>query len=167
VKKLFIGIVAILFSANGLTGELEHLAESYLSAYKGNDLTRAATMLHCPESYSKRELLADRESIPKTLSIFIEEFGPLESYKLSDSNLYVAAMTGCGTAKYWEKNKPTKQLVYETIHSNGQDGYIMLSYAFINGKYVLAFANHGVPMLGEKSVIKIKQVYKRVANKGT
>ena len=94
MKKLLIGIVAILFSSNGLTGELENLAENYLSAYKEKELTRAAAMLHCPESYSKQELLADRESIPKTLSIFVEEFGSLKSYKLSGSNLYVAAMTG-------------------------------------------------------------------------
>ncbi len=167
MSKIYIGLLAIIFSTHAISGELENLAEAYLAAYKEKDHVRATEMLHCPESYSKQELQADRKSIPKTLSIYVEEFGPLISYKLSDNNLYIAAMSACGTAEYWKKNQPTKKLVYETIHSNGQDGYIMISFSLINGKYVLAFVNHGVPMLGEQSVSKIKAVYKRVENKGT
>ena len=167
MKKLIFGIVALCFSANGITGELEDLSEQYLSAYKKKDLRSATSQLHCPENYSKQEAQKDYESISKALSVFVDEFGVLETYKISQSNLYVAAMVACGTLEYWENNKPVKTLVYETKNTNGKIGYIIFSYSVINKEYVLAFVNHGIPMKGNESVNKIKQVYKDLASIGT
>ena len=167
MKKLIIGIIALCSSANGIAGELENLSEQYLSAYKEKDLRSATSQLHCPENYSKLETQKDHESISKALSVFIDEFGALKTYKVSQSNLYVAAMVACGTLEYWKINKPVKKLVYETKNIDGKNGYIILSYSVINKEYVLAFVNHGIPMKGNESVNRIKQVYKNLASIGT
>jgi hypothetical protein len=167
MKKIFIGIIVLCFSANGIAGELEGVSEQYLSAYKEKDLRSATSKLHCPENYSKQEAQKDHESISKALSVFIDEFGALETYKTSQDNLYVAAMVACGTLEYWENNKPVKTLVYETKNINGKNGYIIFSYSIINKEYVLAFVHHGIPMKGNESVNKIKQVYKNLASIGT
>ena len=167
MNRIIAGIIALCFSANGIAGELEGLSEKYLSAYKEKDLRGATSQLHCPENYSKQEIQKDHESISKALSVFLDEFGALETYKTSQSNLYVAAMVACGTLEYWEVNKPVKTLVYETKHIDGENGYIIFSYAVINKKYVLAFVKHGIPMKGNESVNKIKQVYKNLASIGT
>ncbi len=167
MKKNIITMLILLFSTSAISGELEIIAEDYLATFQRKKLDIAAKKLHCPESYSKQELDKDHKSIAKTLSIFIEEFGALNDYKVSKNNLYVAAMTACGTSKYWEANKPITQLVYETRNVNNTQGYIVFSFSRVNKRYVLAFVHHGLPRLGDSSVNKIKHVLKRLSDKNT
>ncbi len=156
-----------LFSTFVISGELEIIAEDYLDIFKEKKLKIAALKLHCPDFYSKQELDMDHKAIAKTLSIFIEEFGSLKDYKVSKNNMYLAAMTACGTSKYWKVNKPITQLIYETRNVNNTLGYIVFSFSRVNNRYVLAFVHHGLPMLGESSVNKIKHVLKRLSDKNT
>lgn len=165
MKKIILGAVLLLGATSTLAGQLESIAEKYLVAYKNDDLMSATKILHCPESYSLHILENEYKSISSTLSIFVQEFGELESYKISNNNLYVSVTIGCGTTEYWNKHKPIKKLVYKTKHKNNQAGYIVFSFSKIHGKFVLAFSNHGVPMLGASSVNKIKNVIKRISNK--
>jgi len=167
MNNLVVATILYLLSSLVVAGEVELIAESYLASFQKMDMEGATKMLHCPELYSKKELNDDHESIEKTLSIFAEEFGLLKSYRISNNNLYVAAMTACGTTKYWNENTPVAQLIYETKHEDSSDGYIVFSFSNINGKYVLAFVHHGLRMLGDESTNKIKHVMKRVANKNT
>ena len=156
-----------MFSTFAIPGELEIIAEDYLVKFKEKKLEIAALKLHCPEFYSKQELDKDHKAIAKSLSIFIEEFGVLRDYKISKNNMYVTAMTACGTSKYWRENKPITQLVYETRDVNNTQGYIVFSFSRINNRHVLAFVHHGLPISGKSSVNKIKHALKRLSNKNT
>lgn len=143
--------------------EYENLSYDYLEAFKKGSFVKAAKQLHCPEFYTPEETEKDIISISKKLKIFYEEFGSLLSAEKAETNLYVTILTACGTVDYWKTNPPIKQIVYDTLHDGNRKGYIVLSFSNIDGQIVLSWANHGLPMLGDASVSRVKEVYQRIS----
>jgi hypothetical protein len=163
--SIIICFICLFIIASPIYGEdFEKQSLNYLQAFKEKRFLDAAKQLHCPEFYSSNESEKDYISISKKLEIFYEEFGPLISAERSNTNLYATLTTACGTVPYWTEHPLIKQIVYETIHEGNSKGYIVLSFSKINGQNVLAWANHGLPMLGKNSITRIKEIFKRISS---
>lgn len=158
-------LIILCFLPLAYGDQYENLSNDYLFEFKNGNFVNAARKLHCPEFYSSEEIENDIISISKTLEIFSEEFGALLIAEKVETNLYVTLLTACGTVDYWKSNPPIKQIVYETLHEGNREGYIVLSFSKIDDQIVLSWANHGLPMLGDASIARVKEVFQRIKNK--
>lgn len=163
---LVIVILTCVILSPAFGSEIETIAQQYLLAFKNKRFLGAAKKLHCPESYNTQEYDKDIKSISKILRIFYEEFGPLIKAKVSENTKYITVSAACGNVTYWKQHPPSKQLVYKTFHKGNYTGYIVLSFSKIKGRYVFAFANHGLSMFGEGSVNKVRHVFRRISKGG-
>jgi hypothetical protein len=138
--------VSIAIAAAGDPGDTgTDPATTFLNLYTTDRLHEAARVLHCPETYTPAELKADREAVTASLEIFVREFGQIKSVVGSNSNLYVASMTACGTVPYWKKHPDTGTKTYETVSDLGARGYAIFSFAEVDGKTVLSKFHQGLP----------------------
>jgi len=163
MKKLVTLLMFTFLSASVYASGVDDIAKSYLNAFKAKDFKKATGLLHCPENYTMEKLKFDQTAIQKVLSIFDSELGGLHKFSVSSDNKYTAAMTACGTIDYWKKNQPSQKIIFETINSNNEQGFIALSFSKIGENYVLAFVYHGVPGVGVESVAKIKSIYQKMS----
>jgi hypothetical protein len=138
--------VSIAIAAASDSGETgTDPAATFLSFYTTGKLHEAAQVLHCPETYTPAELKADREAVTRSLEIFVQGFGQIKSVVVSNSNLYVASMTACGTVPYWKKHPDTGTKTYETVNDSGDRGYVVFSFAEVDGRKVLSKFHQGLP----------------------
>jgi len=136
--------IAVAVSGNSDEAAADPAAR-FLDLYTAGEFREAAQVLHCPETYTTAELAADHAAIARALEIFTREFGRIKAVKPSDSNLYVASMTACGTVPYWKKHPDTGTRTYETVNESGDRGYAVFSFADVDGRQVLSKFHQGLP----------------------
>jgi hypothetical protein len=138
--------ISIPVAASGNTfDEVDSVAGKFLDLYTAGKLLEAAELLHCPEAYTPTELKEDQAAVAESLKIFVREFGKIKSVVVSKSNLYVASMTACGTTPYWKEHPDTGTRILKTINESGDKGYVIFSYAEVDGKQVLSKFHQGLP----------------------
>jgi hypothetical protein len=147
VRFILLGAaVAITFVASSNSHEPKTDAVNrFLEFYTAGKFREAAQVLHCPEIYTPAELKADQAAVTRSLEIFANEFGHIRSVTPSDSNLYVASMTACGTVPYWKNHPDTGTRTYETVNETGEKGYVVFSFADVDGRQVLSKFHQGLP----------------------
>jgi hypothetical protein len=136
-----------------------NLPAKFLDLYTAGRLREAAQVLHCPETYTPAELAADQEAVTRSLEIFVSEFGQIKAVTPSDSHLYVAAAIACGNVPYWKKHPATGTRTYETVSESGGKGYVVFSFADVDGRQVLSMFHQGLPA-SPSAVERIRRVLK-------
>ena len=157
---LFGATVSIAIGAAGDPGEAgADQAARFLEFYTAGKLHEAAQVLHCPETYTPDELKDDREAVARSLEIFVREFGRITSVAASNSNLYVASMTACGTVPYWKEHPDIGTKTYETVNDSGDKGYVIFSFAEVDGRKVLSKFHQGLPASPD-AIERVRRVLK-------
>lgn len=161
-SRLFVYLAFVSSSASA--SQARDIGGEYVRLFSSGEFEAATQLLFCPPSMNKDAVDADRQSITQTLKIFADELPEAESWKLAENNLYVSATTACGTTGYWKAHPPNSQIVYETRDSQGNRGYIILSFSVINGAPALAFVSHGLPA-SVSSTALVTRLLARIASK--
>lgn len=133
----------------------------FLELYTAGKFDEAAQLLHCPEHYTSDELQQDRTAIARSLRVFFDAFGPIRATKPWDSGVYVASATGCGTVPYWKLHPDAYTRTLETTNGSGEKGYVVFSFAEVDGRMVLSKFQQGLPA-SPSAVVRVKDVLKRL-----
>ena len=159
IRHVLLGLV-VAVAATGAPGHaVADPISEFLDLYTAGKLHEAAAILHCPETYTPTELKDDRAAVAGSLAIFVREFGQIKSVTASDSNLYVASMTACGTVPYWKKHPDTGTRTFETVYASGDKGYVIFSFADVDGRQVLSKFHQGLPV-SPSAIARIRGVLK-------
>lgn len=159
IEHVLLGL-AVAVAATGAPGPAAaDPVSKFLDLYTAGKLREAAAILHCPETYTPTELRDDHAAVAGSLAIFVREFGQIKSVTASSSNLYVASVTACGNVPYWKKHPDTGTRTYETVNISGDKGYVIFSFADVDGVQVLSKFHQGLPV-SPSAIARIKGVFK-------
>lgn len=115
-----------------------------LAAKKTNNLTK---YFHFPPNSTPAEKAKDKKYIAAALKAFTKEFGSVSDKKLvtfqepsQDFRL------GSGNMEYWQNHLDFERHIFQVSFSKTGEGYILLDYCNIIGKWQIGFVRFALPL---------------------
>lgn len=164
VAFLSISVVLIIVGCGVVDDQRKIVAEGYIEDFREEKFEETANYLYCPESLTDSEISKELSEISRALKIVYYEFGSPDHEKYSTSEDFLAVAIGCGAAGFWQEHPPSKQIIFEVRYPDNEPGFIVFSYSLVNGKYVLAFVNHGFAKSETDAGGKIYGVLRKLEN---
>ena len=163
MKNITLLAILLIYSSVTLAQDINSVAAQYIKYFTTGELEKASKLMSCPENYPEKDLINDRKANLESLKIFESEFGKVVKTSPSDTNLYITAMTACGTMSFLKENAPFRNIVFNVTYEDNTNGYIVLGFGNSNNSTKLIKVGHGVSATDAGSKEKVAKVIKMLA----
>jgi len=129
-----------------IEAQLQSLSIEFFNHMASSEYSDASGLFHYPREYTSEKRSEHILNVSRLLKVFTDEFGIPSNCKINETPApYYNVTVSGGDMTYWQKYPSYMQIPLEVVFSIENDGYVVILFSNILGKWEIRAVAYGLP----------------------